>query len=190
MSKRRASSRLKNTFTLLLVAGLFLIGAAVVILYLPQAQEQALAAADWVVPVKVDYPAPDLTLTDLSGKSVSLTDYRGRVVLVNNWATWCPPCKAEMPTLEAYYEAHAGQGFVIVAIESGEPASQVAAFAESYGLTFPVWLDPQGAALDAFQNWNLPSSYVVDQDGIIRLAWTGAVSRDALETYVTPMLEK
>jgi cytochrome c biogenesis protein CcmG, thiol:disulfide interchange protein DsbE len=131
-----------------------------------------------------------LTLTDLQGSPVSLETYRGRVVLVNNWATWCPPCKAEMPELQAYYETHASDDFVIIAIESGEPADQVTDFVQSYGLTFPVWLDPKGTALEAFQNWDLPSSYIVDRDGTVLMSWTGQINQATLEKYVTPLLEK
>jgi thiol-disulfide isomerase/thioredoxin len=190
MVQNKSSVSQKNIFMLLVASGLFFIGAAFVIFFLPKAREQALAAGYSGVPSELDFPAPDLTLTDLSGKTVSLSDYPGRTVLVNNWATWCPPCKAEMPVLEAYYEAHASQDFVIVAIESGEPASQVADFVSQYGLTFPVWLDPGGLALDAFRNWDLPSSYVVDGNGVIRLSWTGPISRAMLEEYLTPLLEK
>lgn len=180
----------KNIFITFLAAGLFFIGAAVVILFLPKAQEQVLANDYSVVPVRVNYAAPELRLTDLDGNPVSLSDTRGKVVLINNWATWCPPCKAEMPTLEKYYEEHREDNFVIIAIESGEPASEVADFVAEFGLTFPVWLDARGFALDAFQNWDLPSSYVVDQDGTIRLTWTGGISRAMLDKYVTPLLEK
>jgi peroxiredoxin len=183
-------SRQNNIFITFLAAGIFLIGAAVVILILPKAQEQVLANDSSVVPVKINTPAPDLKLTDINGNPVSLSDYRGKTVLVNNWATWCPPCQAEMPTLEKYYEEYRGQNFVIIAIESGEPADQVADFVTQYGLTFPVWLDAKGLALDTFQNWELPSSYVVDKDGTLRLMWTGEISRAMLDAYVTPLLEK
>jgi len=136
----------------------------------------------------VNYPAPELTLSDLQGNPSSLTDYLGQVVLVNNWATWCPPCKAEMPALQAYYQTHTAQGFVILGIEAGEPADEVTAFVEQYGLTFPVWLDAKGLALEAFRNFSLPSSYVIDRDGVVRLAWSGAISREMLEKYVTPVV--
>jgi peroxiredoxin len=76
-----------------------------------------------------------------------------------------------------------------VAIESGEAAADVAAFVDQYGLTFPVWLDPQGAALEAFQNWNLPSTYIIDRTGTVVYSWTGEVNLETLETYVTPLLE-
>jgi peroxiredoxin len=163
---------------------------AIVLLYLPKAQNQVLANGYSAVPQKVNFAAPVLRLTDLDGKPVMLSDYLGKVVLVNNWATWCPPCKAEMPTLESYYIDHQGEDFVIIAIESGEKQDEVVDFVAQYGLTFPVWLDERGIALDAFQNWDLPSSFVIDEAGTIVLAWTGQISRTMLDKYVTPFLEK
>lgn len=141
-----------------------------------------------VVPAAVNYAAPQLALQNINGNSESLSDYRQNVLLVNNWATWCPPCKAEMPTLEAYYESHAAQGFMIVAIEAGEPKESVSQFAQSYGLKFNVWVDSQNASLAVFRNQNLPNSYVIDRTGTVRYAWTGAISRAMLEKYVTPLL--
>jgi len=110
------------------------------------------------------------------------------VVLVNNWATWCPPCKAEMPTLSAYYNEHNTEGFMIVAIEAGDPLGDVSQFAQSRNLKFQVWLDPNGAALKAFDNGNLPNSYVIDRSGTVRYAWTGEINKAMLEKYVTPLL--
>lgn len=171
----------------LIGAGLLLLGA-LALLYLPRVRagsEKELS----VVPSKVDYAAPELALTDLQGKPVSLADYRGQVVLVNHWATWCPPCKAEMPDLEAYYQDHRQQNFVVVAIEAGEPADEVAEFVRAYQLTFPIWLDPTLKAMAAFRYPGLPTSYVIDRQGNVVLVWTGAIQREALEKYVTPLLE-
>jgi peroxiredoxin len=142
------------------------------------------------VPVAVNFPAPEISLTDLDGQPVSLADYAGQVVLVNNWATWCPPCKAEMPTLQAFFDDHREAGFALVAIDAAEPAERVQEFVENYGLTFAVWLDPQEKAMQAFRNDYLPSSYVLDKKGVVRLTWTGAISRETLEKYVTPLLEE
>jgi cytochrome c biogenesis protein CcmG/thiol:disulfide interchange protein DsbE len=142
------------------------------------------------IPAEVSFPAPKLSLTGLDGSRHTLDDYKGQVVLVNNWATWCPPCKAEMPTLEEYFEDHKEQGFILIAIEAGESEDEVNEFADKNNLTFQVWLDPRSLALDIFQNWSLPSSYIIDREGIVRLAWTGAVSRAMLDRYITPMLEE
>jgi peroxiredoxin len=189
-TKPSAPSLSKTIILFLLASGSFLIGMAIVLLYLPKAQNQVLANGYSAVPQKVNFAAPVLRLTDLDGKPVMLSDYLGKVVLVNNWATWCPPCKAEMPTLESYYIDHQGEDFVIIAIESGEKQDEVVDFVAQYGLTFPVWLDERGIALDAFQNWDLPSSFVIDEAGTIVLAWTGQISRTMLDKYVTPFLEK
>ncbi len=148
------------------------------------------ASENYVVPVPVNYPAPDLELENLNGRVESLKDFHGQVVLVNNWATWCPPCKAEMPTLSGYYNDHVEEGFTVIAIESGDPKEKVLDFVEEYGLPFTVWLDAHAKAMQAFQNQNLPSSYVIDRGGIVRYAWTGEISREFLEKYVTPMLSE
>jgi peroxiredoxin len=177
-------------FLTLIAAGIFLIGAS--LLLLPaRGQATALQGSGMTrPPVFMDQAAPLLALTDLQSNPVSLNDFHGKVVLINNWATWCPPCQVEMPELQAYYQTHLKQGFVIVAIESGEPAATVAGVVRQLGLTFPVWLDRDGAAVEAFKNWNLPSSYLVDQQGAIRMSWTGSVNQATLEKYVTPLLEK
>ena len=124
----------------------------------------------------------------INNETKLLADYRNDVVLVNNWATWCPPCKAEMPTLSAYYNEHNAEGFTIIAIEAGDMKEAVLQFAQSYNLKFQVWLDPNGAALKAFGNGSLPNSYVIDRSGTVRYAWTGEINKVMLEKYVTPLL--
>jgi peroxiredoxin len=141
------------------------------------------------VPVKVSYAAPELTLTDTQGNSRSLTDYRGQVVLVNLWATWCPPCKEEMPALQAFYEKYQEQGFVIVAVNDGDPKADVLQFVNDYRLSFPVWLDPTYTATEqAFKTLNLPSSFVIDRTGTVQLQWVGGVTLRTLETHVSPLI--
>lgn len=141
------------------------------------------------VPAKVKFPAPELTLTDSQGVSRSLADYRGQVVLVNLWATWCPPCKEEMPTLQAFYDKYRESGFIIVAINDGDPKADVLQFVEDYELTFPVWLDPTYIATEqAFNTLNLPTSFVIDRSGTIQLTWVGGIDAETLETYVTPLI--
>ncbi len=143
-----------------------------------------------VIPREVDFLAPELVLSDLSGMPVSLEDYRGQVVLVNNWATWCPPCRAEMPELEIYYQAHKDQDFSLIGISAGDTQAQVERFVGEYGLSFPMWIDLESSALSAFRNNSLPSSYVIDKTGTVRLAWSGAISLAMLEEHVTPLLNE
>jgi len=141
------------------------------------------------VPVKVNYAAPELTLSDIQGVSRSLADYRGQVVLVNLWATWCPPCKAEMPALESFYKKHRDQGFTVLAINDGDPTKEVLQFVKDYRLTFPVWLDPTYIATEkVFKSLNLPTSYVIDREGTVRLQWVGGISRKMLDERVAPLI--
>ncbi len=146
------------------------------------------ASSPSAIPVAVEFPAPDLQLVDLKGHPVRLSDFEGQTVLLNNWAIWCPPCKAEMPVLQAYYNKYRDKGFTIIGVEAGEQPAGVAAFVDEYRLTFPIWPDPQQLSMQAFQAFSLPNSYVVDPAGIVRLAWTGAISEAMLEKYVTPIL--
>lgn len=185
----RKRSQQNNTVLLMIGAGLILIALAT-FLALPKAQEQVSNQELSAIPARVNFPAPDVQLTDLNGNPVSLSDFRGQVVLYNAWATWCPPCKQEMPVLQAFFEAHKDSGFVIVAIEDGQPVEEVRAFAQEHRLTFPVWPDPEYQATTAFRTNSLPTSFVIDRDGIVRLTWTGAISRAMLEEYVTPLLNQ
>jgi thiol-disulfide isomerase/thioredoxin len=176
----------RKTFPLLLFGlGSILIVAALYFIL----RGQVLPADLSTVPAKVNFPAPELTLTDTQGVSHSLADYRGQVVLVNLWATWCPPCKKEMPTLQAFYDRYKENGFVIIAINDGDPTPDVLQFVEDYELTFPVWLDPTYIATEqAFHTPNLPTSFVIDRNGTIQLTWVGEINSQMLEKYVAPLI--
>jgi cytochrome c biogenesis protein CcmG/thiol:disulfide interchange protein DsbE len=177
--------------------GMILIGAGIIIVgiaalfALPGKDSSADAAGGEEyssVPAPVEYDAPDLTLPNLLGEEESLTDYEGKVVLVNLWATWCPPCKAELPVLQGFYEDYADQDFVIIGIDFGEPEETVAAFVENARLTYPIWVDEGQESGLAFNSYSLPSSFVIDRNGTIVLAWTGQISRSMLEKYVAPVI--
>jgi peroxiredoxin len=168
--------------------GLILVGMTFFLLLLTDKDTSNSSIRNSVVPVSVNYPAPQLSLQNLRGETESLEDFRGKVLLVNNWAIWCPPCKAEMPILKQYYDTHVSEGLVIIAIEAGDEKNQVAQFSNDLNLTFPIWLDPDGASLHAFGNGNLPNSYVIDRKGTVRYAWTGEINLAMLEKYVTPLV--
>lgn len=189
MPAHRKSQNQQTIILLVIGTGLVLVALAAM-LALPMAQEQVEAAGLSAIPAPVNFPAPDVQLTDLNGNPVALSDFRGQVILYNAWATWCPPCKEEMPALQAFFEAHKESGFVIVAIEDGQPIDEVRAFVDEHRLTFPVWPDPQYKATTAFHANSLPTSFVIDRDGVVRLTWTGAISRAMLEEYVTPLLKQ
>jgi thiol-disulfide isomerase/thioredoxin len=142
------------------------------------------------IPAQVDFASPKLTLEDLSGKPVSLDDYLGSVVLVNLWATWCPPCRDEMPALQTFYEKHKTNGFVLIAINQEETREVVDPFVKELGLTFPVWLDLNYQAEQEFNTESLPSSFVIDRTGKVRLMWFGSISKKNLEKYVTDVINE
>jgi len=172
---------------LLLGLGLILIAASIYFIVQDTPDQTELL----VVPVRVNFASPELTLTDIDGVTHSLADYRGQVVLVNLWATWCPPCKAEMPTLQTFHDKYLDKGFTVIAINDGDPTPDVLQFVDDYELTFPVWLDPTYTATeDAFKTMNLPSSYIIDREGTVRLSWVGEISNKMLEKYVTPIIKE
>ena len=192
-SKRQRARQMnrRNGTGLIVVAGLFLVGLAVILSLAGRktgTTSTPVQVPDSVTPAEVSYPAPDLSLPNINGGQETLADYRDKVVLVNNWATWCPPCKREIPTLQAYFTDHQADGFVIIGIEAGETRNDVQVFVREHDMSYPVWFDLEGAATSAFRNDTLPSSYVIDRTGTVRLAWTGEISREMLEKFVTPLL--
>lgn len=126
--------------------------------------------------------APDFELNNLSGKSISLDSLQGKVILINIWATWCPPCRAEMPAMQKVYEEYHGQGFEILAINSTiqDSLAKVQPFTGEYGLTFPVLLDEKGEVTRLYGVVSLPSSFFIGKDGIIREIVIGGPMDEAL----------
>ena len=168
--------------------GLIAIGVAAMTLLTMRASQSQIPTS--ATPAKVDYPAPALTLNTLKGRPESLADYRGQVLLVNLWATWCPPCIEELPTLEAFYRDYADSGFVIIGIDDGEELSVVQEFVAQKGLSFPIWMDPAYASEAAFATQSLPSSYVINRQGQVVLQWVGAINRKMLDKYVAPIIQE
>ncbi len=113
-------------------------------------------------------PAPDFTLPGLDGQMVSLADYRGKVVLLNIWATWCPPCVEEMPSMEELYQKLKAEGLEILAVSMDISGAQaVRPFMEKYKLNFPALTDTEGAVKSLYQTTGVPESFIIDKDGII-----------------------
>jgi thiol-disulfide isomerase/thioredoxin len=126
------------------------------------------------VPLEKEAPqegflAPQFALQDLSGKMVSLKDFRGKVILLNFWASWCGPCKREIPSLERLYQKRYDKGFKIVAVNAERSsASQIASFAEKYRMSFPILLNPQGDVANNYWVRAIPTSFLLDKKGKIR----------------------
>ncbi|HEX8724087.1 MAG TPA: TlpA disulfide reductase family protein [Gemmatimonadaceae bacterium] len=136
------------------------------------------ASGSKVAQVAIGAPAPGFTAYTVDGthRAVGLADYKGDVTILNVWATWCGPCKAEMPTLEHLYEMFKPNGLKIVAVSIDETASDdsVRTYARNMGLTFDILHDPQYRIEGAYQVVGYPSSYVIDRSGVIRKVWLGA----------------
>ncbi len=138
----------------------------------------------------VGAPLSNFNLTDIRGQRVQLSDYQGKVVLVNAWATWCPPCRAEMPDINSYYQAHQKDGFMVLAVNAGDPQSSAATFAQSNHLAFPVLLDFDLRLLDGYGIHDFPTSIVVGRDGRVKYIQVGMFSPQALDAVVTPLLSQ
>ena len=129
---------------------------------------------------------PELRLADLKGRDWELDELRGKVVLVNFWASWCSPCLEEMPSIQRLSAGLRGQPFAVIGVNVGESQGRVKAVAKQLGIDFPVLLDSDGAV---FQRWGggvLPTSYVLDQDGVVRFLGRGPLEWDGTEA-VTAM---
>jgi thiol-disulfide isomerase/thioredoxin len=118
----------------------------------------------------------------------SLGEYRGNVVLLNFWATWCPPCRAEIPDIEKVYQARRGDGFVVLGIDVEESRESVAPFVEAMGMSYPVLLDEGGQVLKMYRAIGLPMSILLDQDGVIQVRHVGVLTMEQLEDYLAQVL--
>ncbi len=140
-------------------------------------------------PTSTPGPVLDVEAVDLAGKPTRLSDYRGKVVLINFWASWCTPCKAEMPVLAQYYQDHAGDGFVLIGLNTGENAEDGARFMRDNGFDFPAWSDPPGNLLIKLGVNGLPFSILVDREGRRIARWYGEADRERLDKIITPLLD-
>jgi len=138
------------------------------------------------------FAAPDFILQTPDGEKFTLSELKGNAVLVNLWATWCPPCRAEMPTIEKIYQEYKDQGLVVLAINmtyQDDPAG-VAPFIQEYGLTFPILLEETGKVGDAYQLRSLPSSYFINRAGVIQeVVIGGPMSEALLRTRIEQILK-
>ncbi len=135
------------------------------------------------VVAQIGSAAPDFELERIDGGSLSLNELRGKPVLINFWATWCGPCVVEMPSIQKYYESYPG-AFEVVAINADESRSEVVKFVEDIEVTFPVVLDPGLRIQALYRPRGLPTSYILDSQGVISSQHIGMLSEDQLEEYL------
>ena len=131
-------------------------------------------------PARVDigHPAPQYAATTLAGDSASTADLAGKVVLLNIWATWCAPCRQEIPFLQSLYEKHAADGLEIVgvSVDARGQDGEIRAFVKDFGMTYPIWRDPDERIQSLYLALGVPASYLIDRAGILRWRQLGVVS--------------
>ncbi|WML44481.1 TlpA disulfide reductase family protein [Neobacillus sp. PS3-40] len=125
--------------------------------------------------------APDFELKTLSGEKVKLSSLKGKKVMLNFWATWCPPCKAEMPEMEQFYKQ--GNKDVVILAVNIDPQLDVKGFADKNGITFPILLDEDDSVNGMYQILSIPTTYFIDRNGIIQNKYTGSMKLDMMKKF-------
>ncbi len=162
----------------LIVLALVLGGAWTLINRVPQTSP---AASLPVAPIK-GHPAPEIALDTLDGQTVRLSDFRGKPVIVNFWATWCPPCRAETPELQALHR-ELGDKVVLLGVNvTSQDNGDVAGFVREFGVTYPILLDVDGKAFQDYNILGLPTTIFIDRNGIVNEVFTGAVNKAYIES--------
>lgn len=131
--------------------------------------------------------APDFTLTSLDGEQITLSELEGKPVVLNFWATWCPPCRVEIPILEAVSQSFEGEA-IILGIDVQESPGTVEAFVERFGMTYPVVLDQDGYVTKAYQVRAFPTTYFIDSRGVVTEVFTGPLNEPLLRTRLIELL--
>lgn len=150
------------------------------------AENAATNGANSSVPIGLEKGnlAPDFELRQLGGDKVKLSDFRGKKVIVNLWATWCPPCRAEIPDMQRFYEANKANGVVILGVNltaTETKPEDVEKFVQAYGMTFPVLLDGEKQVSDVYKAISIPTSFIIDSQGVIREKFIGPMSYEWME---------
>lgn len=171
-------------YVILLVLGL-------VWIYLSKDSDSSATAGSFAAPQQ-GFLAPDFTLNTPGGETIQLADLRGQAVLVNLWATWCPPCREEMQSIETIYQAYRDEGFTVLAVNMTyqDNPERVLPFVQDQDLNFPILLDETGEMAHAYQMRSLPSSYFIRRDGTIdQVVIGGPMSEALLRARVEAILE-
>ena len=171
-------------FTFILLAGLAWVYVS--------ADRTGTATAGAIPAPREGFLAPDFTLQTINGETIRLSDLRGQAVLVNLWATWCPPCRAEMPAIQKLYDEYKDQGLVVLAVNmtyQDDPAA-VLPFVQDHELSFPILLEETGNVASKYELRSLPSSFFIDRDGFVQeVVIGGPMSEALLRTRIESILQ-
>ena len=134
-------------------------------------------------------PAPDFVLTTYDGQRLQLSDFRGQVVLLNFWASWCPPCRVEAPVLQRAAERLDSAGLVVIGIDVWDDAAQARAFLDEFGVTYPNVEDTTRSIPVEFGVTGLPETFVISRSGVLVSRWVGPINDEQLADLVAPLLQ-
>ena len=176
---------------ILLILGLAAvsIGIRLLIVDAPNAPDPSAVRANSIYRFTSGDPAPDFTVRTLDGQTLSLKDIKGQIVMVNFWATWCPPCRSEMPDMERLYQERKDDGVQILAVNLQEAPEPVSRFVEQYNLTFPIVMDTSGEMSQLFGVQSLPTSFFIDKEGKISGFHVGSLNKSAIERRIAQALD-
>ena len=138
---------------------------------------------------QIRQPAPDFTLADLEGNQVSLSDFRGKTVFLNFWATWCPPCRAEMPEIEAIHQEYKERDVVVIGVDLLEQEDTIRQYVQQGGYTWTFVIDTTGQVGASYRVAALPTSVFVDSEGIIRGINVGAMTKRSMEAKLVEAMQ-
>lgn len=133
--------------------------------------------------------APDFTLKDLHGNTVNLEELRGKVVFINFWASWCPPCRAEMPEIEAVHQEYKDRGVVVLGVDISEPENTVRQYIQQGGFTWTILMDSTGEVARDYRITAIPTSFFLDREGIIRVVKVGAMTKREMEANIAEAMQ-
>ncbi|MBI3600698.1 MAG: TlpA family protein disulfide reductase [Nitrospinae bacterium] len=174
-----AGFSLRNSLTLKGAAALFLLFLIVISCSSPESTSTK---------PQTSKPASDFALKDITGKEVKLGSLKGKAVMVNFWATWCYPCREEIPDLQKSYEENKDKGFIILGVNIKENESKVSKFAEDYKITYPVLLDIDGSVSNKYQVFGVPMSFFIDKNGIIKDSFVGMMTKEDIAKRLEAIL--
>ena len=172
----------------ILFSAIIVLGAAWTLM---SADKAGVSRAGKIPAPQEGFLAPDFTLERLDGEEIRLSDLRGKVVLLNFWATWCPPCRSEMPAFQEAYADYEEEGFVILAVNATrqDTPEKVVAFIAEYGLSFPVVLDEKGEVNQLYLVQSLPTSFFIDEEGIIQEVVIGGIAEAMVRSRVEEFMK-
>ena len=177
----------------ILYLAVLLLGLVWTVLSRPPAGAAGTATAGRIPAPQAGFLAPAFALTDLSGQSVNLSDYRGKIVILNFWASWCPPCRAEMPAIQQMYQSYQGQGLIVLAVDASnqDTPGAMQTFLRSFEHSFPILLDSTGEVNRLYAISSLPTTFFIGRDGTIRdLVIGGPLTIAGLSTRIKALFQE